>query len=380
MVLWVIRALFVVMIVVIVILGGLLDVRSSTSMAVAVIGFISVIILGLIIDLLVRRKSLAALAGVFFGLLAGSLIGLGFNFIVEYLYEVHGVREGTDLFRAKDGIKLIIQVLCCYLAIAFILQTKDDFRFIIPYVEFSKQTKGSIPLILDTSVIIDGRISDIAATKILSAPMIVPRFVLNELQMIADSSERLRRARGRRGLDILNKLQSNKDVDISIEDVSMTTRQRSEPVDQKLVTTAIKLGGKIVTNDYNLNKVASIRGIDVININDLANALKPVVLPGEPMQVKIVKNGDQPGQGVGYMDDGTMVVVENGRQYMNREVELIVTSVLQTSAGRMIFGKMEEEGAYDRSDSRSSGERGGPRSSGYNQYRSQSSSRNRPRN
>jgi uncharacterized protein YacL len=151
-------------------------------------------------------------------------------------------------------------------------------------------------------------------------------------------------------------------------------------VDQKLVTTAIKLGGKLVTNDYNLNKVASIRGVDVININDLANALKPVVLPGEPMQIKIVKNGDQPGQGVGYMDDGTMVVVEYGRQYMNREVELVVTSVLQTSAGRMIFGKMEEGGPSERSDSRPSGERGGPRPSGYNQHRSQSSNRNRPRN
>jgi len=379
MVLWVIRALFVVMIVVIVMLGGLLDVATEKSMAVVIIGFISVIVLGLIIDLLVRRKSLAALAGVFFGLLAGSLIGLGFNFIVEFLFEVHGVKEG-DLYEAKDGIKLIIQVLCCYLAIVFILQTKDDFRFIIPYVEFSKQTKGSTPLILDTSVIIDGRISDISATKILSAPMIVPRFVLNELQLIADSSERLRRARGRRGLDILNKLQSNKDLDISIEDIGMTTRQRSEPVDQKLVTTAIKLGGKLVTNDYNLNKVASIRGIDVININDLANALKPVVLPGEPMQIKIVKNGDQPGQGVGYMDDGTMVVVEYGRQYMNREVELVVTSVLQTSAGRMIFGKMEEGDLSERNDSRHSGDRGGPRPSGYNQHRPQSSNRNRPRN
>ena len=370
MVLWVIRALFVVMIVVIVMLGGLLDVATEKSMAVVIIGFISVIVLGLIIDLLVRRKSLAALAGVFFGLLAGSLIGLGFNFIVEYLYKEYGVIEG-DLYKAKDGIKLIIQVLCCYLAIVFILQTKDDFRFIIPYVEFSKQTKGSTPLILDTSVIIDGRITDIATTKILSAAMIVPRFVLNELQLIADSSERLRRARGRRGLDILNKLQSNKDLDISIEDIGMTTRQQNEPVDQKLVTTAIKLGGKLVTNDYNLNKVASIRGIDVININDLANALKPVVLPGEPMQIKIVKNGDQPGQGVGYMDDGTMVVVEYGRQHMNREVELVVTSVLQTSAGRMIFGKMDEERPSERSDSRPSG---------YNQHRSQSSNRNRPRN
>ena len=342
MVLWVIRALFVVMIIVIVILGGLLEVATQKSMAVAIVGFISVIVLGLIIDLLVRRKSLAALAGVFFGLLAGSLIGLGFNYIIEFLYQFHDVEKGSYLYGAKDGIKLIVQVLCCYLAIVFILQTKDDFRFIIPYVEFSKQTKGATPLILDTSVIIDGRIADISATKILSDPMIVPRFVLNELQMIADSAERLRRARGRRGLDMLNKLQSNKDLDISIEDIGMTSRQLSEPVDQKLVTTAIKLGGKLVTNDYNLNKVASIRGIDVININDLANALKTLVLPGEPMQIKIIRPGEDAQQGVGYLEDGTMVVVEDARNRIGQNIAIAVTSVHQTSAGRMIFGKYEK--------------------------------------
>ncbi|MBN1846364.1 MAG: PIN domain-containing protein [Sedimentisphaerales bacterium] len=343
MVLWVIRALFVVMIVVIVILGDLFNVLTRKSLAVAVVGLLTVTTLGLTVDLLVRRKSLAALAGVFFGLLAGSIVGLGFSYIVEFLYQVHQVKEGTDLYRAKDGIKLIIQVLCCYLAIAFILQTKNDFRFIIPYVEFSKQTKGAAPLVLDTSVIIDGRISDIASTRILGASMIVPRFVLNELQNIADSPDRLRRARGRRGLDVLNKMQSDKDIDIEILDVGLTSRQQSEPVDQKLVTTALNLRGKIVTNDYNLNKVASLRGVEVININDLANALKPVVLPGESMSVRVVKPGDQPGQGVGYMEDGTMIVVEQGRQFMNREVEIIVTSVLQTSAGRMIFGRLPDD-------------------------------------
>ena len=350
MVLWVIRALFIIMCAAIIILGGPFNLESPQSLAIAVAGCLAIVVLGLAIDLLVRRKSLSALAGIFFGLLAGSLIGLGFNYVVKFLFSVYNITPSSDLYTAKDGIMLIINVLCCYLAITFILQTKDDFRFIIPYVEFSKQTKGSTPLVLDTSVIIDGRIADIANTKIISSPLIVPRFILNELQNIADSPDRLRRNRGRRGLDMLNKMQTNKNLDISIEDLDMSRRDRSESVDHQLVTAAKTMGGKVVTNDYNLNKVASLRGVDVININDLANALKPVVLPGEALRVKMVKTGDQPGQGVGYMDDGTMIVVEQGRQFLNREIDLIVTSVLQTSAGRMIFGKLPEEPSFDNSN------------------------------
>ncbi|MBN1437593.1 MAG: PIN domain-containing protein [Sedimentisphaerales bacterium] len=301
-----------------------------------------VVIMGFSIDLLVRRKTLAALAGIFFGLLVGLLIGLGFNSILDFLYEVYRVPADTALMYAKDPLKLSINILCCYLAITFVMQTKDDFRFIIPYVEFSKQTKGVCPLILDTSVIIDGRIADIAATKILNSPLIVPRFVLNELQNIADSADRMRRTRGRRGLDVLNVLQSTENIDITVQEVHLSAAEQAEPVDHQLVATGIKLGGKLVTNDYNLNKVASIRGVDVININDLANAMKPILLPGENILVKLVKPGDQNGQGVGYLDDGTMIVVDNGRGYLNQEVEPVVTSVLQTSAGRMIFARMDD--------------------------------------
>ena len=344
MVLWVIRALFVLMIVCIAIVGGLFDVVTHPSWAITVlVCVVAVIVLGLTIDMLIRRKSLIALAGIFLGLIAGTLFAGGLNYVVDFLYEVHNVPMDSELMFAKSGIKLIITVLCCYLAIAFILQTKDDFRFIIPYVEFSKQTKGIYPLLLDTSVIIDGRLVDIAATGIVSSPMIVPRFILNELQNIADSPDRLRRNRGRRGLDMLNKMQSNKDIDITIEEVRLTPAEQTEPVDHKLVAAATKLGGKVVTNDYNLNKVASLRGVEVININDLANAMKPVVLPAEAMSVKIVKTGDQQGQGVGYLDDGTMVVVEQGRSFMQRQVDVTVTSVLQTSAGRMIFGKVADD-------------------------------------
>lgn len=195
--------------------------------------------------------------------------------------------------------------------------------------------------ILDTSVIIDGRVADICETRIIDSPLIIPRFVLQELQTIADSSDKLKRNRGRRGLDMLNKLQTNDKVEIKISDARLPSIEESGDVDQKLVALAKKIDGRVVTNDYNLNKIAQLRGVDVININDLANALKPVVLPGEAIVVKIIKPGEEMGQGVGYLEDGTMVVAESSRDRINEEVSLTVTSVLQTSAGRMIFGRPE---------------------------------------
>ncbi|MEW6252519.1 MAG: PIN domain-containing protein, partial [Planctomycetota bacterium] len=240
-----------------------------------------------------------------------------------------------------SAIKLMVGIISCYLTISFILQTKDDIRFVIPYVEFARQSRGARPLILDTSVIIDGRIADICETRIIDSPIFIPRFVLQELQAIADSADKLKRNRGRRGLDMLNKLQTNDKVEIRISDARLPSVEEAGDVDQKLVALAKKLDGRIVTNDYNLNKIAQIRGVDVININDLANALKPVVMPGEGMTVKIIKPGEELGQGVGYLEDGTMVVGENCRDKINEEVTLTVTSVLQTSAGRMIFGRLE---------------------------------------
>jgi uncharacterized protein YacL len=194
---------------------------------------------------------------------------------------------------------------------------------------------------LDTSVIIDGRIADIAETRIVDAEMIVPRFVLQELHTIADSGDKLKRNRGRRGLDVLNRLQSSTVAHIRIMDVRIERTDEGKGVDELLVDLANKLDGRVVTNDYNLNKIAQLRGVPVININDLANALKPVFIPGETMSVRIIKPGEEPGQGVGYLDDGTMVVVEAARDKVGQEVTVSVTSVLQTSAGRMIFGRPE---------------------------------------
>lgn len=190
--------------------------------------------------------------------------------------------------------------------------------------------------ILDTSVIIDGRIADICHTGFLEGPIIIPGFVLEELRHIADSSDLLKRNRGRRGLDILNRLRQEPDLRVEILERDYDDLNE---VDSKLVRLAQEIRGQIITNDFNLNKVAVLQGVKVLNINDLANAVKPVVLPGEEMPVQIIKDGKETGQGVGYLEDGTMIVVEGGRKYIGQTIVVVVTSVLQTSAGRMIFGR-----------------------------------------
>jgi uncharacterized protein YacL len=190
--------------------------------------------------------------------------------------------------------------------------------------------------ILDTSVIIDGRIADVCETGFLDGTLVVPQFVLRELQYIADSADSLKRNRGRRGLDILQKIQKMSGVDVIVSDADFPEVRE---VDLKLIELARTMGGKIVTNDFNLNKVAQLRGIEVLNINELANALKPVVLPGEFMKVFILKEGKEYNQGVAYLDDGTMVVVDNARRLIGKTIDIVVTSVLQTTAGKMIFGR-----------------------------------------
>jgi len=346
MVLWVLRGLLVLLMAAASLaVGKGASQASSLSFQLMVAGIIfAVIMVG--IDLFMTRKSLAALSGAFLGLVVGMVFAFGLGLIVDLMVNVFwDVSEGDDAKQAIEpvvgSVKLMLGVVCCYLAISFILQTKDDVRFVIPYVEFARQTRGARPLVLDTSVIIDGRIADICDTRIIDSALFIPRFVLQELQAIADSADKLKRNRGRRGLDMLNKLQTNDKVEIRISDTRLPSVEEAGDVDQKLVALAKKIDGRVVTNDYNLNKIAQIRGVDVININDLANALKPVVMPGETLAVKIIKPGEEMGQGVGYLEDGTMVVAENTRERINEDVALTVTSVLQTSAGRMIFGRPE---------------------------------------
>jgi len=293
----------------------------------------------LLIDLFTPRKRIQTISAVYFGLIVGLVLSYLLQLALSPTMDSLSLRW---LAPQRDALTTLITVVICYVCISMLLQTKDDFRFIIPYVEFSREVKGARPLVLDTSVIIDGRVADVAEAHILDQPLIVPRFVLQELQGVADSSDKLRRNRGRRGLDVLNRLQKSPGVEVQIHDAELPELAGIREVDQRLVILAKHLGGKVVTNDYNLNKIARLQGVEVINLNDVANALKPVVLPGESLTVKLIKRGEELGQGVGYLDDGTMVVTEQGAHHLGETVRLTVTSVLQTSAGRMIFGRLDQ--------------------------------------
>ena len=319
----------------------------------------------ILIDIFTPKKRLSALAGVFFGLLVGMLISWAFSPVVDMVIDTWLTKWVIPEIRddVANAIKWLLGICVCFLTIRIVIRTRDDVRFVIPYVEFAKQTKGSRPLVLDTSAIIDGRIADLCQSRLFDAPLLVPRFVLNELQLIADSSDRLKRNRGRRGLDILNKMQTSTVIDVEIDDTPIPQDEEVKGVDQKLVIFSKQCNGRLTTTDYNLSKVAQVREVDVVNINDLANALKVIALPGEAMEVKIIKAGEESDQGIAYLPDGTMVVVENARDKIGRQMEISITSSLQTSAGKMIFGKFEkyiqnsvsqEKNSFDRKPSRSS--------------------------
>jgi len=301
-------------------------------------GFLGVLLIAggvLVADVFVHKKQLGTITAFYFGL----IIGLFLTYVLQIALMPILPTEPEWL---ADWLLLAMATVVCYTCISVLLQTQDDFRFIIPYVEFVKEIKGLKPYVLDTSVVIDGRIADVVETRVIDNQLIMPQFVIAELQAIADSSDRLRRSRGRRGLDILNRLRSDEKVDLQVFDRELPEFS-GQPVDQKLVLLAKHLDGKVVTNDYNLNKVAKLHDVGVINLNELSNALKPIFLPGESLEVRIIKMGEAAGQGVGYLEDGTMVVIEGGRDYVNQTIVADVTSVLQTSAGRMVFGKFEAE-------------------------------------
>jgi uncharacterized protein YacL len=348
MLLWILRGVFGIIVLGLA-TGALVTLSESRGQGTeGILVFVAVLLLwgvAVAIDLFVRNKQITTVSAVYFGTLLGLLLGsLFFSALEPFVGQALGDRL-KDVQRLKDVLRLLIVVICCYVSVSTLLQTKDEFRFIIPYVEFSKQVKGGRPLLLDTSVIIDGRIADICDTRIIDTKLIVPRFVLQELQGIADSSDKLKRNRGRRGLDVLKRMQNNPKVELEMDDADRPELRDVAKVDERLVALAKSLGARVVTNDFNLNKIAQLQGVEVINLNELANALKSVALPGETLSVRLVKPGDQIGQGVGYLEDGTMIVVEQGRSHIGQEVTLSVTSVLQTPAGRMIFGRLEQRPA-----------------------------------
>ena len=302
------------------------------------------------VDILSPRRKLAVFAAVIAGLIVGLAATFALSFAVQLLLDHYlpappGGGPGFEVWRAAHAdtiafADLLLGVSCCYLSISFILQTKDDFRFVIPYVEFSKQLKGGRPILLDTSVLIDGRVAQIAPTGLLDGQLIVPQFVLDELHRVADHGDKTLRARGRLGLDVLNKLQQMEEVDVALYSTPAADPDAGAEVDQRLIALAERLTARVLTTDFNLDKVAQFRGVPVVNLNAVAAALKPAVRVGERMRVAIQKPGDLPGQGVGYLQDGTMVVVEQGRGHVDREVEVVVTNTRQTAAGRMIFGRL----------------------------------------
>jgi uncharacterized protein YacL len=342
MLLWFLRGFFSILV-----LGlatsGMVHFLQQSQPGTALLAFTLIVTFGLAIiglDIGVPNKQITTISAIYFGLLLGFLLGNLFWVSLEPLIpeEPVGGQRPTLVLLGR----FLVTVVCCYITVSTLLQTKDEFRFIIPYVEFSKELKGARPLVLDTSVIIDGRIADLCDTRIIDTQLIVPRFVLQELQGIADSSDKLKRNRGRRGLDMLKRMQTNDKIELKVHEANLPELRDIQKVDERLVALAKGLGARVVTNDFNLNKVAQLQGVDVINLNEVANALKSVALPGEHMMVRVVKAGDQVGQGVGYLEDGTMVVIEQGRPHVGQEISITVTSVLQNPAGRMVFGRLDQ--------------------------------------
>ncbi|MBT8484886.1 MAG: TRAM domain-containing protein [Phycisphaerales bacterium] len=292
----------------------------------------------LALDALTPNKRLASFFGIYLGIVAGLVGALAVGALLDLIAESWDLT--TNPWVAYLGlVKLAVGITLCYLAVSLVLTTKDDFRLVIPYVEFAKQVRGVRPLLMDTSALIDGRIHAFAETGFLDAPLVVPQFVINELQTLADSSDRLKRARGRRGLDMVRTLQANRVVDITIDPANAP----GHSVDHMLLRLAADQNLRILTTDYNLNKVAQIHGVSVLNLNDLAQTLRPPLIAGDGLEVQIVKRGESAGQGVGYLPEGTMVVVENASEFVDKSVNVVVTNALQTSAGRMIFARIDDD-------------------------------------
>jgi uncharacterized protein YacL len=288
--------------------------------------------LTLLLEVSLKKIPLKSLLGAFIGLVLGIILA---NLISNAFFAglINDDRITFPIYGLLYGV-------CAYTGLRLGLKKGEEFSLPGWKPRSKKLPRDENMKILDTSVIIDGRVADITETGFIEGPLLIPQFILGELQHIADSSDPVKRTRGKRGLEVLHHIQKQVNVDVRIVDRDFPAVKE---VDAKLIELAKEVHGKIITNDSNLNKVAELQGISVLNINELANAIKPVVLPGEDMNVKILKEGKEMGQGVAYLDDGTMIVVDSGRRYMGKTIDVIVTSVLQTPAGRMIFARLKED-------------------------------------
>ncbi len=290
----------------------------------------------LAIDMFTPRKKISLISGVVFGLMAGLMTAWVFSTVMDLVVQTWDLQEST--FGAfTTAIKVLMGVSLSYLGITMVLQTQDEFRLVIPYVEFAKEMRGPLPLVLDTSALIDARIADIAASGLIQQSIVIPEFVLEELQVLADARDRMKRNKGRRGLDIAHKLQRMSGVDVVLDN----TPTQKKGVDLALVELCGRMPAMLVSLDMALVRIATIQKIRVLNVNDLANALKPVVIPGKMITVELIKPGEQHGQAVGYLEDGTMVVAEDGYPHIGQIKELVITSSMQTAAGRLLFARVD---------------------------------------
>ncbi|MEM9167943.1 MAG: TRAM domain-containing protein [Planctomycetota bacterium] len=296
--------------------------------------------LTVLIDLLTPQKKISTLAGVFVGLLTAMLLAAAVGFVIDLLVELYEI-QGPDS-RPPDFVltgKLLIGIGLGYLCISTVLQTQDDFRLVIPYVEFAKQLRGPRALLLDSSTLIDARITDLAGTGLFQAPIVVPQVVLDELQTLADQPDTIKRAKGRRGLETVSLLQKDPSLDFGLD----ATRVPAASVDRALVDLAEHSDAIVVTTDAALASVASIRGVPVLNMHDIARACRPITAQGEAFAIRILREGEQPGQGVGYLDDGTMVVVNGAAGAIGRTIDVVASSTIPTAAGRLIFADPGED-------------------------------------
>jgi uncharacterized protein YacL len=301
-------------------------------------GFLGVLIgfgfggLLIAIDEMLKGFSLRAFSATTFGLLLGTVVAL--------LIDRSGLFNTVEEMPTRWLIRLSLFLSFGYIGIVLAMRSnKEDFSLIIPYVRFAPQNKADNLLLLDTSVIIDGRIADLIEANFLEGMIIVPRFVLKELQQIGDSSDPIKRARGRRGLEVLNRIQRNHRNEVKIHDGDFPDEKE---VDAKLVHLARNLSAKLYTNDYNLGKIAELQSVNYVNLHDLAQSMRPVLLPGEALSLRLVREGKDKGQGVGYLPDGTMVVVNNGQSVVGQQVEVQVQSLLQTGAGIIVFAELKQ--------------------------------------
>ncbi|MBI3013132.1 MAG: hypothetical protein HYY63_05845 [Elusimicrobia bacterium] len=303
--------------------------HSTRGILVGVSCSLLVILAEIIIDRIPLDNLIAAVLGSILGLFSAKVLD----------YTVYLVTD-SSLYDRIHRYSLLINLLLTYLGMVVAIHKKEEVELLDRNIFIpSSKKRGQEIMILDTSVLIDGRISDICETKFMTGRLIVPRFVLNEMHVLSDSADATKRQRGRRGLDVLSHLQELKENPVTVLEKDFPDLK---DVDTKLVELAKEIKGRIVTTDFNLNKIASVQGVRVLNVNDLANALKAIVLPGETMSIFVVKDGKEKDQGVGYLDDGTMVVVEEGRRLVGKKVDVVVSTILQTSAGRMIFTKTKD--------------------------------------